>query len=492
MQIPFVGAAYVDASLSYDCQRCVNFYPEYSEAVDPKTGASSSKNINKLSGTPGALLQYQTVNSTQYGVRALHVCQIQNVLVAVYGNLVFKIAADGTITQCTGTIGSTSGPLSIADNGFQCVIADGGGYYFNITDASPALVNLNISAIKVLFNDTYLIFITPDSPVFFLSGNDNVTLNALDYASIQDYPQNLTLAEIVNGYLVLGGTQSAEVWQNSGNVLFPYSRVAGVSIEQGCANIFAEAKVENYFCWLGSTERGGYVVYKSNGFGYERISNHAIEEQIQSYGEAGVAAAFAFSFEQRGHYFFALSFPLNGATWVWDGTMSGGSVNLWHERIYWNAATAQEQCWIASCHAFFNGQNLVGDIGSGNIYLLDYNTFTDNGNAIKRIRTSPHYAELDDYQNIAWHRMTFDMQVGNVPQDGQGSSPTMELDFSDNGGLTYGFSRVIDLNQVGNYRSRIMVRRIGMSRNRVFRLTITDPIDVEIYGCSTRETIAAH
>lgn len=491
MQIPFVGPAYVDSSLAFDAQRCVNLYPEYSEAVDPKTGASSSKNISKLVGTPGTLLKHQLVNSTQYGLRGMHVCQIQNILVAVYGNLVFKIKADGTITQCTGTLGSTSGPLSIADNGFQCAIVDGGSYYFNISDAAPALVNLNIRAIKVLFNDTYLIFITPNSPVFSISGNDNVSLDPLDYASIQDYPQNLTMAEIVNGYLVLGGTQSAETWQNSGNVLFPYARVAGVSIEQGCPNIFAESKVENYFCWLGGTDRGGYVVYKSNGFGYQRISNHALEEQLKTYGQAGVEAAFSFSFEQNGHYFFALSFPLNGTTWLWDGTMSNGSVNLWHERMYWNAATATEQCWIASCHAFFNGENLVGDIGSGNIYLLDPNTYTDNGNPIKRIRTTPHYAELDDYENIAWHRMTFDMKIGVVPQSGQGSAPTMQLDISNDGALTYKFSRIIDLNPVGNYRGRIMVRRIGMSRNRVCRMVITDPISVEIFGCSTRQKIAA-
>lgn len=481
MQIPITGGMYQDASIGYDLQRCVNLYPEYA-ITDPKTGASTSKNISKLVATPGMLLEYTVIADSPYPIRWMHVCQIQNKLVVVCGNQAFLIDSTGTITTASGTMGTTTGVLSIADNGFQVAITDGNAYYFNINDAAPTITALGVAATKVLFNDTYLIFITPSSPVFFISGNDNVSLDAADFASIQNYPQNINGAEICNGYLLLPGTQVTEVWQDSGDALFPYSKIPGVVIETGCAAFFTFIKILNFCCWLGTNEHGGRIVYKSNGFGYERISTHAIEFQISSYT---ITDAYAFSYQERGHFFYVLVFPSNNATWVYDATTT-----LWHERAYFDPITNEQQCWLASCQCFFNGMNLVGDRRNGKIYSLDFNTYKDDGVSIRRIRTTPHYAELDNYQNVIWNFIILDMETGTGTEVGQGSVPILTLDISNDGGYTWYISRQIMLPQTGQYRKRIKIRRLGKSRSRVYRLTLSDPIPLSIYGCSTSEKIA--
>ncbi len=124
---------------------------------------------------------------------------------------------------------------------------------------------------------------------------------------------------------------------------------------------------------------------------------------------------------------------------------------------------------------------------------LDDKTYTDGTEqaAIVRIRSTPHYFSLDNYQRIFWESLQIDMQVGIADQAGQGSNPVALLDWSDDGGMTWNIQRESSIGVVGNYTQRVIFWRLGKSRNRVFRLTITDPVGVQIFGASAREMVGA-
>ena len=82
--------------------------------------------------------------------------------------------------------------------------------------------------------------------------------------------------------------------------------------------------------WLGPNDQGLPIVWRASNYLPQRVSNHYVERQIQSYSTVSDATAYAY--QEQGHTFYVLNFPTAGATWVWD-VLTG----VWHERGYWNA-----------------------------------------------------------------------------------------------------------------------------------------------------------
>jgi hypothetical protein len=55
-------------------------------------------------------------------------------------------------------------------------------------------------------------------------------------------------------------------------------------------------------------------------------------------------------------------------------------------------------------------------------------------------------------------------------------NPTMMMRYSDDGGKTWSNERTADTGAVGNYKARVIYRRLGSGRDRVIELSVTDPI----------------
>mgnify|MGYP000654553980 CR=1 FL=1 len=102
----------------------------------------------------------------------------------------------------------------------------------------------------------------------------------------------------------------------------------------------------------------------------------------------------------------------------------------------------------------------------------------DAGDEIQRIRVSPHY---DDGKRLISHaQFELDMEVGVGTQSGQGSDPQIMMKYSDDGGRTYSNELWTKLGKVGEYRTRVKWNRLGMSRDRVYQVMVTDPVFVQI------------
>ena len=55
-------------------------------------------------------------------------------------------------------------------------------------------------------------------------------------------------------------------------------------------------------------------------------------------------------------------------------------------------------------------------------------------------------------------------------------NPTMMMRFSDDAAHTWSNTYTCDMGAPGNYKARVLWRRLGRSRDRVFELTVTDPV----------------
>jgi hypothetical protein len=286
------------------------------------------------------------------------------------------------------------------------------------------------------------------------------------------------VSSIVNQSQVwLFGTNSVEVWYNSGNADFPLQRIQGAFNEIGCAATFSVAKLDNGLFWLGQDARGTGMVYRANGYTGVRISTHAVEWQIQQYDT--ISDATAYTYQQDGHSFYVLNFPSANTTWVYDV-----ATQAWHERAGWvNGAFTRHR---AECQTFFNNSVTVGDYQNGNLYAFDLDVYADHDRVQKWLRS---WRALDTGQNnlkrTAHHSLQLDCESGVGLQTGQGDDPQIMLRFSDDGGHTWSREQWSSMGRIGQYYKRVFWRRLGMTlklRDRVYEISGTDPVKVAIMG----------
>ena len=128
--------------------------------------------------------------------------------------------------------------------------------------------------------------------------------------------------------------------------------------------------------------------------------------------------------------------------------------------------------------------HVVGDYENEKVYLLKNDVYSDNGDPIQRLRITPHLS-LEN-KRVFFDSLELDMQVGVGLSSGQGSDPQVVMQFSNDWGNTWSdeswTSAGGQVGGIGEYSTRVIWRRLGRARNRVFKIAITDPVPVNIVG----------
>lgn len=458
--LSFVGPSYTARSLNFDASRCVNLYPEAS-------GSGQSKSIAMLVGCPG-LARFSTL--TGAGVRGL-LRFSATIGIAVIGGRVYKIdvAGGGTLI---GTCTNAVTPVSMASNGTVVMMVTGSeGYAINPTaNTVTQIVDPDfVGADRVDYIDGYFAFNKPGTQQFQITSLLGTDVDPLDFASAEGAPDLLIALLVDHLEIWLFGETTTEVFFNSGNPDFPFERIQGAFIQQGCAAKFSPARFAGSVAWLTQNDQGQSMVVKSNGYQPERISTHAIEYAISQYSR--IDDAIGMSYQREGHEFYMLTFPTGNATWVYDA-----STQLWHERAWRDPVSGLLNRHRAQCVMSFSNKIIVGDWSSPYLYSLDLNTFTDDGGILPAIRQVPHIAS-DDNTLTVFHKLWIDMETGvGLNGPGQGSDPVVMLSWSDDGGHSFGTELQCAAGKIGEYKRRASFRRLGASRDRVFRVSVTDPV----------------
>jgi hypothetical protein len=466
VKTPILGSAYVARSVNAADNRMINLFPE----IVPEGG----KEPAFLQRAPGLRL-LATVGSGP--IRGLWT--FGNFGYVVSGNRLYKIDSSYTATLIGAITGT--GPVSMADNGTQLFIAaDGPSYIYNASTLAFQQINDPDfpGAVTVGFLDGYFVFNEPNSQkVWVTSLLDGTSIDPLDFASAEGSPDGLVSLIVDHREVWLFGINSVEVWYDAGTADFPLQRIQGAFNEIGCAAAYSVAKLDNSVFWLGKDARGQGVVYRANGYTGQRISTHAVEWQIQQYGN--LADAIGYTYQQDGHSFYVLVFPNANTTWVYDA-----ATQAWHERAGWQ--NGQFVRHRSNCQMAFNSEVIVGDYENGNIYAFDLDDYSDNGQIQKWLRS---WRALPTGQNnlkrTAHHSLQLDVESGVGLNVGQGSDPEVMLRWSDDGGHTWSNYHTAKIGKIGEYYRRVFWRRLGMTlklRDRVYELSMTDPVKTAIMG----------
>lgn len=471
MKTPILGSAYVARSVNAADARMVNLFPE----IVPEAG----KEPAFLNRAPGLRLLASVGAGPIRGLWAFG-----GYMYVVSRDKLYKVDSSYNVTEL-GTVAGTSGPVSMSDNGTQLFVAcNPQGYIYNATtDVFQQITDADYpGAVTVGYLDGYFVFNEPNSQrIWITSLLDGTSVDPLDFASAEGAPDGVVGIIIDHRELWVYGTNSVEVWYNSGNADFPLSRIQGAFNELGCAAAYSIAKMDNGLFWLGQDARGQGVVYRANGYTGQRISTHAIEWQIQQYND--ISDAIGYTYQQEGHSFYVLTFPSANKTWVYDA-----STQAWHERAGFAAGEFTRH--RSNCQVFFNGETIVGDYENANLYAFDLDVYADNGATQKWLRS---WRALPTGQNnlnaTAHHTLQIDMESGTGLNSGQGSDPQVILRWSDDGGHTWSNEYWMSMGKIGEYYRRAIRRRLGMTeklRDRVYEISGTDPVKIVIMGAELR------
>jgi len=441
-------------------------YPEKTEAGAGKEGEAAA-----LVPTPGLTLLVTLPTSP---VRAVYTAT-NGQLFAVGGNKFYSIDSSFVATD-RGTLGTVTGQVSMADNGIQIAIVDGSatGYTWTLgSNTFAAITDTDFpGANQVTFQDGYFIFNKPDSGQFFISGLNDTTIDPLDFATSEGNPDQVVGLISVHRDLWVFNEQTTEVFYDSGDAGFPFERIQGAFLEVGLGARFSIARNATSVFWLGKDTQGSGIVYTAQGYTPQRISTHAVEAAIQSY--SSVSDAVGFCYQEEGHSFYVLNFPTANTTWVFDAT-----TGYWHERTYNNLGAIERH--RANCHTFAFGKHIVGDYANGKIYQLTTDALSDDGVEIIRERTLPHVTA--GLKRVFYSSFQLDLETGvGIDGTGQGTDPQIMLQFSDDGGHSWSNEKWTAMGKIGARKRRAIWRRLGASRDRVFRVRITDPVKVIIMG----------
>ena len=415
------------------------------------------------------------------------------------------ITALGTGTGGTGTYILSGSSLTV---GSETIYAE----QFSIM---PTTDGAFTGGVVVDVNDNYFIYNRPNSQQFAVSGLLSPITQALSFGSKFTSPDNLVSLIASNGQLYLLGEKSSEVWQDQGTFPLAYQLIPGSSTQQGIAAPFSVARVGNSFAYVSQNIRGLNQIVFMNGYTPQRISTHAVEQSLL---DQYTADAIAYTYQLEGHEVYIVSFPTIDITWAYDFT-----TQLWHKWLWVDSNNVYHR-HRSNCAAVFQGVVIVGDWQNGNLYQLDQTNYTDNGSEIRRLRRAPHL--VTDLQRQYFDELQIQFQPGvgqigfsrdrntylgntytiplNTPltlqlnqeyvlgNAGQITAsdtlrkPQAMLRWSNNGGSTWSTEHWQELGQQGYYKHRAIWRRLGMARDRVFEVVVTDPVKAVIVSANLK------
>lgn len=465
MRIPFVGPAYQSRSVNVSAQRLINWYVEATEQ-----GGKTDFTLYPTAGTrllmtlgSGPIRGSVEVNDGHEYV--------------VSGNEVYRVSTDKT-SQKLGTIGSSRDNVGLAYNGDQVIIVDGRrGYIVDVrTNKLEAITDPDFpnGVTWAEYLDRYFIVGGDDTGRFYISElADGKKWVGTEYANAEGDPDPLIVGIVNHRELFLFGTNSFEIWFNTGNATFPIERTGNAFGEVGCAAAGSLCKFAGDLIWLGKDRNGDGIVWRMNGYNPQRVSTHALEWEIRNYTRIDDAKAFVY--QMGGSAWYVLHFPSADRTWVYN--ING---NYWHEWLDFDAKTGLFHRHRSNCHFLLGRDHVIGDWENGSLYVLDPSLYTDNGRTIKRIRTT--YAEDADLRRIFYGSLQVDIQAGVGLSDGQGEAPVMMLRWSNDGGHTWSNTRVATMGEMGQYGARCIWNRLGNGRARVWEISVTDPVNAVVMG----------
>jgi hypothetical protein len=377
---------------------------------------------------------------------------------------------DGTTLTLLGSLNTTTGRCTMVFNdNDQVAISDGTSlYYYASSVFGEVTLPDGVSCGTLSYLGGYGIFNDPGTGQFYWTGlNDFTTVDALDFATAESIPDNLTTTFVEHDELWLPGPTSTEIWQLTGGTDSPFAPFTNARMRRGTKAALSYAAEDNTVIFLGDD----VIVYRAEGYIPVRISTEAVEEALGDCSAEGLENAYAVIFTVKGRKFYVLTVP---------GELS----------VVYNLAT---RLWSVAETYGSDSWDMFGSAGHYSDYYLtqtgicslSFDVNQDEGGIMRRGGISaPGYA---DGRRMTIHHVFFDAEVGRAAI-GEDANVMMRIARD---GETFGNIRTRSLGPTGAYKRRAIFRNCGQARKPVLEFFVTDDVNVTINGILVNMTADA-
>jgi len=449
-KIPLLGGQSTHRIAKVKDQQTINWYPK-SESLDAKSQIT-------LEATPG-LTKITTVNT---GPGRTNMVTWAGDMYGVSGNALFKMDTSDVVT-ILGTLNTSAGWCNIAVGRDMIMITDGtNGYTYN--GSSFAVISdgdYPDDATDCAHLDGRFIVNDTGTDRFYISATDDATSwGALDFATAEANPDDIFAMETTTKDLYLFGDKTVQVYYNSGNADFPFDPYPS-TIEYGVHAKYSVVHDDNGLYLLAIKPQGGIVVVHINGFQGRVISDPDITWTINQLGTT--ADAIGSIYDMEGESYYILTFPSSDFTLAFN-LQTGLTHRLKSYGIGRHRALA---------YGSLAGRQFCMDYTNAKLYELDFDKYTEDGGVIERYRRSQ--VIHNNNVRVIYNEVVIDVLAG--VGNGDEAAPVLELRYSDDGANTWSSWRSQLLGGVGEYSTRCVWRRLGISRGRIFEFRSTDPVE---------------
>jgi hypothetical protein len=421
--------------------KLVNMYPEeIGETGKTKIALYAIDGMRRFSTLTGG------------GVRNL-IAISESEAYAVCGRVIHRIDGTGTGTQVGGIV--SDGLVTSARNRravpqvvWVCdgsVVYSEGGTFSTFTD--PDLPPPN----SVCQVSGYFVFTTADGRMF-IAGPDDIGVDGLDVATASGNADGLLRGYGRGPDLLLFGERTVEAWGDTGGE-FPFSRTTIMQIGGLSAASICDVDTTVAFVAHDGTVR------ILDGYTPQRVSNHEIERLIAD--DAHPTTIQGYGWTERGHRLVGLT----GTNWTRVYDLTTGS---WHERTSLNATR-----WRCGSVMQFGTRRIFGDSSLPRLYESDDDLSTEDDDRIDcYVQCPPVHGQRLPVSNFVADVVT---GVGTVGGASHNSNPQLMLDYSDDGGATFGPVRHIPLGAAAQTQGKVKATRLGRIGNvgRTWRMRCT-------------------
>lgn len=396
--------------------------------------------------------------------RGLHV--MQGVLYAVSGGTLFKVLANGT-TVSQGAVPGTRRLFS-ADNGTQLLLITETAGFVSSGGTTAAITDIDFTSRRAgatAFIDNYAAIVDEGSGQWFITDlADFTNVDGLAFATAEGAPDNLITLAVDHRQVVLVGSDSTELWDNTGASGFPFERAPNGLIELGGTARHGIVKQDQSVCLLASDR----TIRRLQGNTWMRISQHGVERALRNYATVEDCEASAYTLD--GHLCTAWNFPSAGKTWLCDHT-----TQEWHERESYH-----RQVWDVVDIAEAYGQVFVQRATTGEIGTLSRTAFEEWGQALLAVWT--FQSLYNGGQRVTLNRLELGIETGVGLSTGQGSDPRITCQVSKDGGKSFPITMPTrSIGAQGKYRQRVHWDRFGDAEDMVIRMELADPVPLTIW-----------
>jgi hypothetical protein len=448
---------------------------------------------------------------------------VDNYLVSVWGDKVWRTLASGITEMLAGLAVPGTGPVTLARNMRSMpevvMVADNTPFSIDLNlgltgtvQAYPVSTEAGVPAGTILgqvnsvdYFSGYFIYSRPYSGEIVASDLQTMQWKTLSFARAESSPDGLLRVFSAQPMLLACGTDTIEIYQDVGSTPFPLQRVTVMPV--GLLGTWAIAggasKWDRPVCFVAND----HTVRQLKGYDPIIVSNEDVVADIEAAATAGLAEELiAQAYTHGDNAIWSLTSP----SWTWEYNLSTGA---WHRRQSYQPDMTPPQAapWRAYFATRFANRWISQDLFDGG--LIEVTSEASQEPAITRPRTVRNNVGVEVVINVALEaplvarcesgptkdvpanvRMPtifLDFTVGfNVAA---APDPVVLLSWSHDGGATWSNPLERHLGGKGEFRTLVRLNGTGRSSTQGMRLRweCADPVPLAFHSAVSPRTSAS-